>query len=135
MPTILDLQGRVAVRAEANDEIGRLRWLLETSDKDVVNVSEGILEVAIVDPAVPFGFLLTVQDALHNFCSKYALAGSVLSFNTGVLVVGPSVAARREAHIDYLREKLASINMELHRLLLEDSGTHDANSQKGNSKL
>ena len=126
MPTILDLQGRVAVRAEANHEIGRLRWLLEPSEKDVVNISEGILEVTIVDPEVPFGYLMTVQDALDTFCTKYALAGSVLGLNAGILVVGPSAEARRVAHIDYLRDKLSSITSELNRLLLEDSGMQDS---------
>ena len=114
------------MRAEANREIGRLRWLLEPSDKDVVHINEGMLEVTIVDPEVPYGYLMTVQDALETFCTKYAVAGSVLSLNTGVLVVGPSVKARRLAHIDYLREKLFSITSDLNHLLMEDSGSNEA---------
>ena len=120
MTTILDIQGRVAVQTEANVDIERLRWLLEPSDKDVVHVSEGVLEVTIVDPAVPFGYLLTVRDALNTFCTRHARVGSVFCFNAGVLVVGPSVDTRRAAYLEHLQEKLVLIKKELQRVLHEE---------------
>jgi len=120
MTTILDIQGRVPVDADADLQIPWLRWLLEPSEKDIVRVSEGVLEVTIVDPAVPFGYLSTVKDALNTFCTKHAVAGSVFSFNAGVFVVGPSVYSRRDAYLDYLEQKLAWFNQELQRVLREE---------------